>query len=371
MTAKFRRAVMAGLALIGAGLAVMTAHAQTQTLTQDEIAAQFQTAFDYSRTPDTDLCPPLRFPALTWDDVQATGSPLEKGIGHFIGTDDIAGAVMLGEDTYRVPANQPLTVTLHAMHADTSPAAEAVSMRYVTLLNQQQINAFPAEAAVLDVSLPPNENNDIVVTLPPLEPGLHDLIFIGQLQSDLNNYGDVSAFPYHLTLIAGDTVTLPRYTYTRLAPDDRESVRESFYALSLHVDRSNFIWVWPDIYRSVAPDFNLFVSAGNLDDTERLTNRRLPGLTGAFALVGLLDDYQVALSDEQAVLFLAVEPDNVYSYIPVTVDAGAIRGEAALQIIRVNYPGLPRCWLLENTLIPVFDAGIYIDRVGVDIAGDS
>ncbi len=369
MRNRFRRAVMAGLTLMGVGLAVMTAHAQTTTLTHDDIVAQFQTAFDYTLTPDT-LCPPLRFPPLTWDEVQAAGSPLARGIGHFIGTNDISDAVMLGEDTYQVPANQALTVTLHGMYADTSPGAEAASMRYVTLLNQQQINAFPDEAAILDVTVSPNSSEDIVLTLPPLEPGLHDLIIIGRLQESLSNYGDVNTFPHYLTLIAGDTVTLPRQTYTQLTADQEENRRESFFALSLHTERSNFIWVWPDVYRSVEPVFDLFVSAGNLDNLALLPERN-PQLTGTFALVGFLNDEQVALSDEQAVLLFAAEPQNVLSYIPVTVDAGDIRGQAELQIIRINYPGIPRCWLRENTLIPALDSSVYVDRVGVDIDDDS
>jgi len=301
---------------------------------------------------------------LSWVDIFGN-PPTTTGLGYGMMAGDLSGATTIGFNTYQIIPDTPTRGTFHLFYLPGN--TDAIDLRYFVILNEQQIPAFEIDQDVYyDITLQPGEQTSIDLYLPPLSESIHDLIVLGIAQQKLNPSGDVIPLVYRVTLVAGDNPPLAEQEYQLLEPDARKSADQGFFNLSLHSDRSQELWVSPEIYKNVQNTLDFYASVGYMESKERLAERDISPQLSPFAILAFLDSQQIAIASESNAFYGAVTPDTLYSFIPISIKTSYNEGRRDLLVLRVNYPRIPMCWLRGEQEGYQFDNGVYARRVGVE-----
>lgn len=351
--------------VLSAGLMLFSLPAVSGQADSVVVIEHSETALGITPRAGDALCPSapdLR--TFSWEDAVAN-PPVSTGLGYAMMEDDLSGAVAIGESTYLIEPDTEIHGTLHLFYLPAN--SHSIDLRYMVILNEQQIAAFEDESSIYqDITLQPGEQSTIDLALPPLPPGIHDLIVLGLVEAELNNYGDVVSLFYRATLVVGDNPPLPKQEYQLLEPDAYKFGDEAFFNLTLHSDRSQHVWVWPKIYKSVQDTLDFYISVGYMESVVRLAEHDISPQPSPFAVLAFLDSEQIPIAPESSVFYGALTPNNLYSFIPVSLITSREEGRSDLLVLRVNYPGMPMCWLRGAREGYQFDSGGYATRVGVE-----
>lgn len=289
---------------------------------------------------------------------------------------NISEGAIIGISTYEIPAQKNITLTFSYDYVgNESNDNPPLSTRFLLLIDEQ-LTATSFNGTFLpyyDFTLHPGEKGAILVDVPPLQPGIHDVLLVQVENVDKEPRGTEITLQSanHLTLVAGgENSILPR-PYTRLKADKRfwfRSPDDSGWHLVLSLDPQQLLdWGAPDTILRLPPatavDFYMY--AGYLHSyTEGYKNEPL-AREQPFALVMLVDYQQVAISTETPIIYGIVTPSNEYSRLPVHLLPPQTPGLHQVVVLRVTYPGFPLC-LLANT-IRTYSYDVYLNRVGIDI----
>ncbi len=261
----------------------------------------------------------------------------------------------------------PIQGTFHLFYPSTPENNHPVNLRYMVIFNEQQTAVFDDESDLYhDLTLQPGEEATLSLHLPPLHSGIYDLIVLGIVNEVVNNYGDVVWLPYRATLIAGENAPASKQTYHLLQPAAYKSPANGFYRFSLHSDQSQHVWVWPEVYKKAHDTLDFFISAGYVESSEELTQYGISPQPSPFAILAFLDSKQVTLTADTDPFYGIVTPDNLYSYIPISLRTSNYHGKRDLLVLRVNYPRILMCWLKGDREGYQFDSNVYTMRVGVE-----
>jgi len=249
-------------------------------------------------------------------------------------------------------------------------------MPYRELCVDEQLIAVPFNGTLLpyyDLTFQPGEKNAILVDIPPLPPGIHDVLL---LQVDRFDQEPIRTeitvqSASRLTLVAdGEHSIIPRpYTIleaTESFPD--RQIEESGFPVILSLNPQE-----PQDWN--APDTVLRLPLGTPVDFFTYVGYKVTGTEGfdgeplasqqPLALVMLVDYQQVAISNDTPIIYGIVTPLNKYTRIPMHLLPPQAPGLHQIIMLQIVYPGFPMC-LLDGT-IRTYPTFVTMSRVGIEI----
>lgn len=381
-------AIIAGSAafMIGANLAE-----SDQETRASRVIEHAEAALGITPVPNGALCPAEPpYSAVSWEQFK-TQPPMEEGLGYGFFDDDLGGAVRIGYETYRIAPETSYSMRIRAVYV-AKPERVAASMRVVVLLDEIQIPAFSEAPYVYkDLVLKRGEEAILNWQLPPLEAGIHDLVVLFLPNGEVENESQVGIVPApaaRLTFVVGGAVGSERQEYLALTPTKlnygnlmdyltgrvfgdslmNRVLNTPHAGLSMNVQTGaelSSYWALPDLYLEVEREIKFNVAAG-YDVVLGLSEHGITEQAQPMTLLFLLDGVQVPYSEEQRAFYGLASPENNYSLIPVTLDGGDRRGHSILNVIRINYPRFPVCWLFGSSDGAFFNVFVTTGRYGVE-----
>lgn len=349
-----------------------------------------EAALGITPVPNGALCPAEPpYSTVSWEQFK-TQPPMEEGLGYGFFDDDLGGAVRIGYETYRIAPETSYSMRIRAVYL-AKPERDAASMRVVVLLDEIQIPAFSEAPYVYkDLVLKRGEEAILNWQLPPLEAGIHDLVVLFLPNGAVENESQVGLVPApaaRLTFVVGDAISSARQEYLALTPTKLNygnlmdylngrvfgdslinrvlNAPHSGLGMNVQTGLELYDWVWPDLYLEVEREIKFNVAAG-YDVVLGLSEHGITEQAQPMTLLFLLDGVQVPYSEEAAVFYGLASPENNYSLIPVMLDGGERSGRSILNVIRINYPRFPMCWLFGSSDGALFNVFVTTGRYGVE-----
>jgi hypothetical protein len=303
----------------------------------------------------------LQIAPKTNDDLCAEILPEEIDTGSEIKQDFTSGIVVgffpkdlskphkIAYDTYWVDSNEELLLDWIFWYPEANEVP--VNLRLFLLLDEQQLTgALPNPGGYNDLHLDKGDDVTLQVTIPPLTPGIHDLIAVAVpfSQIDPDAYGRVNLFYRRITLIV-EPISSPFREISFVSLPAEGSIRKNDPAMPLELTlKTNGIdiWNWPDPWLplNVNTPVRFYALAGHED----VTNVDAPSLAeleeSFFSLLLFVDYQQVEVAPNQISLYGKVDKDTAYTRIPLEISPLA-EGKHHLLVLRIDTPGVPVCIL--------------------------
>lgn len=298
--------------------------------------------------------------------------PVSTGAG--INMTSISDGINIGMATYEVPDGKTISLTYRYMYlgaGDTLP----LPMRFLLLLDEQLITTTfnGTEQPYLDINFHPGEDGAIQVDIPPLQPGIHDVILVGIANVDQEPQGTELPYKleYRLTLVSGGENIISQRPYIKFKVAKRFWLRfpqDSGFPLALSLDTNDVLdWNSPDTILPLPLEtpIDFYIYAGYLvtfngDYPNESLAEKQP-----LALVMLVDYQPAAFSEDTPVIYGFVTPSTQYTRIPVHLLPPQSLGLHEITVLRITYPGFPMCLLRGSERI--YPDWLYINRVGIKI----
>lgn len=264
-----------------------------------------------------------------------------------------------GTDTYALQPNIPYMMDFFVYYIQ---GAETLDLRYMALLNEQQIDISEDERTLYQtLTLAPQTAGSLSFTLSPLAPGIYDLVVLGiainvdNLDIAENSNLAVSA-GRRISLVVGDepsAAVTPRPFTPVVNYVEAEMPRilgGDTYNISLHRDEEETVWSYRYPSQPVSPGatFDTRVRIGwqpSKPFTEQGADPASFTESTEVALVTIRNYEQVAFDSETFVRYIELPPDVLYTDIPVTLTARQIDADEDIMVVRIDNPGVPRCVL--------------------------
>ncbi len=310
----------------------------------------------------------------SWED-QKANVPVTSGMGGGMGEGDIADSILKGWSTFEVNPDVPLTGTFHWLYPQTPQNTLPVPTRFIVILDEQQLSGAieGTSGPYYDVTLQPGDEITLTLKLPPLAPGVHDLVVLNLIQQEPDPNKTVKAAPNRYTLLAGSTPEIIPRTFQplqkqgSLAKDDPHILLE----LSLTGEYPFTVWNWPEPYLpvSVSEKLSFFIFTAYTSSIFDINTAAHPATPEEvpFALLTLLDGEQIDFAPEIPVFYGSVSKDTAYTAIPASLGPFDEAGQHELLVLRINYPGLPMCLLHGPSDGYGFDHFLRAQRVGIEV----
>lgn len=277
-------------------------------------------------------------------DLQAFAEEVGLNTG-FVSYFAIRDAALLGISTYRVSADQPVTLDYHMYRIGDT----ALTIRLILLLNEQQVEVSldGSRSHYHDKVIQPRQETSSSFELPQLAPGMYNIVLMGILNpdSDPSETRDFDSFKSNtlrrLTLLVGDDTPLERdVDYMLLDAAGSRAKNGGSINFNLSLDDSLKVWNLPERALSVTrgSEVTFNIQTGYITDSPDSPYR-----TSRFALVLFYGGTQQAVFSEQSVLYAEVDDDNGYAAIPVRVVAEHAAGHQDIIAMRIENPDLPLC----------------------------
>lgn len=308
-----------------------------------------------------------------WE-LTVTHPPMSTGAG--INMTNISNGINIGMATYAIPEQQTITLTYRYLYLGAG-AGDILSlpMRFLLFVDEQLITTVfnGREQPYYDTTFYPGEGGSILVDIPPLPPGIHDVILMGIANVDREPQG--TEFPqkleYRLTLVSGGENSISPRPYIKFKAAKRFWIRfpeDNGFSLNLSLDAKRVRdWNFPDTILSLPLNTPvvfyiyagyLFTSNGDYPDEPVAGEQPL-------ALAMLVDYKQVSFSEDTPILYEVVTPSTQYSRIPVHFLPPQTPGLHEITVVRITYPGFPMCLLRGSERI--YPDGLYVNRVGIKV----
>ncbi len=311
---------------------------------------------------------PSQYPK-TWDEIVSAPPPIQSGVGIGALDGDFTG---LAFSTYKVRSHHVLTGRLHLWYPNTNENNRALHMRFLVLLDEQQLsNAInDSLAAFYDLVVHPGDQLALKLTLPPLDIGVHDLNILAfhNIDDVPNDIGSVAYTHARYTLVADDWASggKPR-TFIRLEP---EAYLASNSGLPLLLSLDSKIpkyWNGSEATLNVPLGHNLHfnIRVGYISQTDADTLRSTPRTDQPVAVILLFDYQQVEVAGRPA-FYGILSSNTYYSRIESSLTA-PLRGNHDILAIRINYPGIPICILQGYPGDPPFPFLADVQRASISV----
>lgn len=248
-----------------------------------------------------------------------------------------------------------------------------VALRLFVLLDEQQLNdALPQPGAYNDIKLERGDDLSIELKIPPLDPGIHDLIAIGipYPQSEPNAYGTIIVISRRVTLVVESSAhPFRKIAFTPLPAEGSLKHNDPLMALELTLkDDGIDIWNWPDPWLPATNDMSIqfYALAGHEDVTNLDAPPMDPLLESFFAILLFVDYQQVETSPNRTTIYGKVDNDTAYTRIPLEIPLLPV-GKHQILVLRIDTPGVPMCILAGNPTGRILPNSVYGKLVGIDV----
>lgn len=354
--------------------------------------ASYPTPFDVEQILDTQhiaasenaLCPgeevyrnlPPDYWQERWENL-VLHPPTTSGAG--IGLTQLSAGISIGDYTFEVPENAPLTATIRYYYPASEQNSIPILIRYFLLVDEQQVQTTinGQLGYTFDLLLVPGDEGALTIDIPPLSPGIHDLYFLGltEVDKDPDVYGEVRDLSYRFTLVAGSEPMILTRPYQHLKAEKRVLFRlgnSGGYALivSTHEDEPLSIWNWPEtslpVQMGATLDFYIYAGYNHAENSDYWYAKK--PRQNPFALVLLMDYRQVSFSSESPVFYGIADRNNDYSRLPVHLFPPQSPGRHEMVVARINYPGFPMCLMVMDIDNPrPYPSFVDLKRFAIDV----
>ncbi len=326
--------------------------------------------------PDNQTCwnPELEgFASGTWEEAKKN-IPIASGMGGGMGEGDFSNSSLIGWSTFNVKSATALTGTFHWLSPEASQNSETTPLRFLVILDEiQLVGAIEGSSNeyYYDIIMEAGDEITLTLNIPPLTPGVHDLIVTSMIRHELNPYGSVKLAVNRYSLLAGSVPEIIPRSFQPLPKQG--SIAKNDPTLSLDLSLTSeypfVVWNWPDNYLAVsvgeATPFYIFTEYSVIE-SDPLSNLPAPEEI-PFALLTFLDDRQIDFSSGIPVFYGSVLQDTAYTTINTSLRPIQELGRHELLVLRINYPGLPMCLLHGPSDGYLFNYFSDASRVGIEV----
>ncbi len=250
----------------------------------------------------------------------------------------------------------------------------SINLRIFVLLDGRQLDhALPKPGLYNDIVLERGEDKSFAVAIPPLEPGIHDIVAIGipYLEEYPNEYGIVVLTGWRFTLIAEPAPTPPfrNIDFTTLPAEGSNKHNDPAMALELTLKKDGIdVWNWPHPWLDIRANTPLtFYALGGHQDVTNLDAPAVEPLKSSFSAFLLFVDYQqVEIAPNQTVLYAKMDSDTAYARLPITIKP-LPPGKHHILVLRIDTPGVPMCILRGDTRSRILPNSVHGKLVGVNV----
>lgn len=285
--------------------------------------------------------------------------------------EDFSISHKMAYDTYWVDANEQLSFDWFFWYPNGNE--KPATLRLLVLLDEHQLsNAFSTSGLYHDINLEKGNDLTIKVNIPPLTPGVHDLIIVGipYPQNDPDVYGSTILVYRRITLIA-EPVSSPfrNISFAFLPAEGSITKGDPLLALELTLKNNDIkVWNWPNPWLHVHKDTptRLYALAGYAD----VINQDAPPLekleASFFSLLLFKDYQQIEVAPNQMAFYGKVTKDTAYVHVPFEIPP-LPEGKHSILVIRIDTPGVPVCILKGDPKGRIIPNDVYGKLVGLEV----
>ncbi|MCU0498934.1 MAG: hypothetical protein MUF87_16400 [Anaerolineae bacterium] len=303
----------------------------------------------------TQICPDYEmmdeYLTETWEDfIRGVGN--SEGLYQEIMPTPESSIHLIGANTSYSPSGENLAFDFRIFNP-ANIASSPLEMRFMVILNQQQIELEPG-LLYHEFTLQGLQESHYRFELPPLAPGIHDLVTLVLSDSSQVNTRMRS------TLII-ESAESPTVMYQ--TADGLRTGQHPPLILTFGMDQTFTVWGYPgDVVKApLNQPFTFWLYAG--------FPRRQPGVVAVdysyFALLLLQDGRQIPLTDESPTLYMRATPEQEHIEIPVTLAPFTELGRVNLNALRIDNPNLIMC--LRDTQNPNTSPSTSMQQVTVEV----
>lgn len=285
--------------------------------------------------------------------------------------EDISMPVRIAYETYWVNSNEPLSFDWLFWYPGENEMP--VTLRLFILLDDRQLNnALPEPGLYNDISLERGADISIKVKIPPLEPGIHDLVAIGipYPQNDPDVYGTIIVAYRRITLIVDSTPSPFRENaFTSLSVEGSIKKNDPWLALELTLTNNGVdVWNWPDPWLHIQTNMSTpFYALTGYQDVTNLDAPPMDPLDESFFTILLFTDYQqIETAPSQMAFYGRVSSDTAFARIPLEIPR-LPEGKHHILVLRIDTPGVPMCLLAGDSKGRIIPNSIYGKLVGIEV----
>lgn len=335
----------------------------------------FSTSVPVTPRSDGRLCEEIPLDVrISWEQIRASSPPVSSGIGSGMLYDDLPGATSIGLNTFQIPVNTALSGSYHIWYPNTAINTHPLNLRYIALLNEQQLAGGIGETHNLyyDITLQPGEDRTVTLNIPPLAEGIHEFIVVGisNIDRDPTSTGFATLDFGRFTLVAGENPQVHSRPYVAFPPAPENSSSPSVILnLSLAPEIIR-VWNWPETRLRTSPNTNLnfyiqfgYDSAINPRTLQTASVARPDYIVSAIVL--FVDYRQVNINADEVLYALVAQDTNLVT-VETILQTPEEKGTHDIVVLRINYPGVPMCILSGNLEGQFFPFPIYGWRVGIE-----
>jgi hypothetical protein len=325
---------------------------------------------DLQITPrsNENLCADISVKDLDWETMKRD---FTSGLFGGIFPDDLSKLDKLSDGTLWVESNEPVLLRWRFWYPPSNE--RPANLRLFILLDEHQLtDALPEPGLYNDINLQQGDDIALKVSLPPLAPGVHDVIAIGVPYPEdyPNEHGIVRFVSWRITLIAKPfSSPFREITFRSLYPEGSLQKNDPLIYLVPTLKKDGLdVWNWPNPWLdvNVNNDIQFFALAG-YNHVENLDAPSLDQLKASFFSLLLLVDYQqMEFAEHQTAFYGRVDNDTAYSRVPVKVKPLSV-GKHIILLIRIDTPGVPLCVLRDDPKGRILPNSIYGSLVGINV----
>ncbi len=328
--------------------------------------------------PEGALCweSPGQLARITWENDTRT-IPVSSGIGFGMGQGDVEPGELVGNHVFAVPIKRALSVDFHVIYPRTESNIDPFPLRFLTLLDEHQLEDAFTDAPgrpFHDLVAEPGSDFIVRIELPPLEPGIHELIvlILGGVDEEPESDGYTPFGDSRFTLLAGGVPQMLPRVFNHLPARGLISAGEASPSLMVGLEEGLRVWNWPETRLPVEPgervDYNVFTGY-EIAVNEAQPELRQPDWV-PFAVIAFLNYRQIAVTPGSMVFYGKVSSDTAYSRIAAALEAPMAAGRHDLLVARINYPGVPLCVLRPPPDGLPFPDALSVKRVAIEVSDE-
>ncbi|MBI4761855.1 MAG: hypothetical protein ACOYYF_15775 [Chloroflexota bacterium] len=312
----------------------------------------------------------------SFEDLDPTGGQSKQDFSSGLGVgflpQNASTANKIFPATFLLNANEQPTFNLIFLYPKGNK--DALNLRLFVLLDERQLdNALPESGIYNDISLQPGDDKSITITIPPLSPGVHEVIAVSvpYPENEPDEYGGVTVIHQRITLIVGETPTPPFRTidFTTLPAEGSFKHDDPAMALELTVKKDGIdVWNWPHPWLDIQENTPFtFYALGGHQDVTNLDAPEVEPLKSSFSAFLLFVDYQqVEIAPNQTSLYAKMDSDTAYARLPITLPP-LPAGKHHILVLRIDTPGVPMCILWGNSDERILPNSVYGKLVGLNV----
>lgn len=320
------------------------------------------------RTNDT-LCKLTQPEENGWENMKRDFS--KTGLASGFLPADFSALQQIADGTYWVNSNEPIVFDLLFWYPEGNETP--ATLRLFVLMDEHQLeNALPELGFYNDIDLERGNDMSIKVRIPPLKPGVHDVIVIGIPYPENNPdvYGSIVVISRRVTLIA-EPASAPfrKVNFTPLHPEGSIKKDDPLLTLELTLKKEAIdVWNWPDPWLHIQTNTStpFYALTGHQDVTNLDAPPMEPLQVSFFATLLFMDYQQIEAAPGHTALYSKVTQDTAYGRIPLEIPP-LPAGKHHLLVLRINTPGVPICVANSGRNERILPNSVYGNLVGIEV----